>query len=378
MLKLKRSGFFLVIITLLLTDAFNIPQFRKPNIFAKLFKKIIQPHYSCKCGLPNRTGRVIGGSYLTPHEFPWLAFIMPTGISMGSYQTGTLINDRYIITSGSRLFGHTPYEFKVALGYHLMCQNEFTSTIYSVQDIIFHPAFYKDQSLNNVALLKLSVPVVYSIHIAPICLPTPGSTYNGKVGTIASWYSAPMSTPNPSVSTSSNPQPPAEQNVQTNSTIVGTPRTAAWGDCLPRKIGLPIHTGPECRTFADHNEGCIGIKGSMNYHLCHEDAGSGIYVQTLQGYFELVGILSDKQWCPGESITTTTRAIITTQTPETPTPGQRKIETEDVEPEIREARNARIFDFAALLQGIPTFAKITDHLEWILFNTRDAMYCKKL
>uniref|UniRef100_A0A1B0D037 Uncharacterized protein n=1 Tax=Phlebotomus papatasi TaxID=29031 RepID=A0A1B0D037_PHLPP len=102
-----------------------------------------------------------------------MALIMSIGIKPEKHQTGTLINDRYILTSATQLFGHTPHMYKVALGIHLMCQNEFTSTIYSVQEIIIHPAFYNTTSLNNIALLKISVPVLFSHHITPICLPSP-------------------------------------------------------------------------------------------------------------------------------------------------------------------------------------------------------------
>lgn len=58
-----------------------------------------------ECGITNRTGRFIGGSELTPHEFPWMALIMSIGIKPERHQTGTLINDRYIITSATQLFG---------------------------------------------------------------------------------------------------------------------------------------------------------------------------------------------------------------------------------------------------------------------------------
>lgn len=56
----------------------------------------------CKCGVPNREARLLGGEYLRGYEFPWLALIQIKGVST---IPGTLINDRYVITAASTLLG---------------------------------------------------------------------------------------------------------------------------------------------------------------------------------------------------------------------------------------------------------------------------------
>ncbi|XP_055678013.1 granzyme G-like [Lutzomyia longipalpis] len=288
------------------------------------------------------SGRFLGGTDLTPHEFPWLALIINLGaVDHQKSQTGTLINDRYIVTSANQLFGHTPYLYKVTLGYHLMCQSEFTSTVYSVKEIIIHPAFYTETSLNNIAMLKISVPVLFSHHISPICLPTPDSTYNGKVGTVVSWFTG---------------------DPTSNSGI--NPTTA------------PLQSGDKrCSSIAEQNEGCIGIYGANNIHLCQVSQLEGAVAckkfTVDQGYYELVGVLSNRQWCNQEGTQWKTTSTLQPSSPS---------EEIDPPPEDREVdekfRSARFFELSLL--AMPTFAKVDNHLEWILKNTKDALYCQKL
>lgn len=57
---------------------------------------------NCKCGVPNRRQRMIGGTDLKPYEFPWLAQII---IKDTSPIEATLINSRYVITSAITVFG---------------------------------------------------------------------------------------------------------------------------------------------------------------------------------------------------------------------------------------------------------------------------------
>lgn len=52
--------------------------------------------------MPNREARIIGGEYLRTHEFPWLALIHFNNQTI----VGSLINDRYVLTSASSLIGY--------------------------------------------------------------------------------------------------------------------------------------------------------------------------------------------------------------------------------------------------------------------------------
>ena len=48
------------------------------------------------CGTPNRGGRVVGGEETAPNEYPWMVAFYYSG---KLYCSGSLVNDRYIITA---------------------------------------------------------------------------------------------------------------------------------------------------------------------------------------------------------------------------------------------------------------------------------------
>lgn len=58
--------------------------------------------YNTGCGIPNREARLLGGEYLRGYEFPWLGLVHLKGVAS---IPGTLINDRYVITSAAPLLG---------------------------------------------------------------------------------------------------------------------------------------------------------------------------------------------------------------------------------------------------------------------------------
>lgn len=74
------------------------------NFFDFLFgnKPSIRTCSKCKCGIPNRRPRMVGGTDLKPYEFPWLAQII---IKDEAPIEATLINSRYVITSAISVYG---------------------------------------------------------------------------------------------------------------------------------------------------------------------------------------------------------------------------------------------------------------------------------
>lgn len=130
---------------------------------------------SCKCGVPNRRQRLLGGTDLKPYEFPWLAQIV---IKDSAPIEATLINDRYVVTSASTVFGYSPYKMKVILGMYDTCYVDVSSSTFSVSNLLIHPEFQYHSRLNDIALLRLSSVVQFQKRIAPVCLPTPSEIWN--------------------------------------------------------------------------------------------------------------------------------------------------------------------------------------------------------
>lgn len=189
------------------------------------------------------------------------------------------------------------------------CYPDVTSTTISVSSIIIHPEFQYISRQNDLAILRLSTIVPYHRRVSPICLPTPGAKYSHQVATIASWING-LASDNQTLFT-----------------------------CQPRKIELPILDSRSCTGNLLESQGCAGIAGNPSV-LCKSDAGAGVLYSSPTGYYELVGILSDKQDCHVASSSDYTA-------------------TDD--------------DY-----NLPMFTKVNKYLNWILYHTKDGCYCNKL
>ncbi|XP_012288814.2 vitamin K-dependent protein C-like [Orussus abietinus] len=226
---------------------------------------------SCQCGRSNHGGaRMMGGEFTDSHEFPWLANVL---VKSNLQVSAVLINDRYVMTAASQLIGATSPEIKVSLGEYDRCKFDVSSANVSVEAVILHPEFNPESRARDLALIRLARPIKFERRISPICLPNPGSSYLGQVGTLAGWA---------------------------ESTGDSEGRT-----CRPRKVGLPILGYNECiksgvdpSLFHD-DSGCIGVIGG-NSIVCNTDVGSSVYYRSYGGIYDLLGILSDVNECKSD------------------------------------------------------------------------------
>ncbi|RZC33799.1 trypsin-1 [Asbolus verrucosus] len=237
-----------------------------------------------ECGVPNRKARFVGGEYLRGYEFPWLSLIQVQG--KGEEEEGkktvpgALINNKYVITEAAQLVGLTPYDVKVTLGQFDRCSFDVSSMNVSVDKIIIHPDFSPENKANDLALLKLSNPVIFERRISPICLSVPGHNYLGQVATIVGWP----------------PNEAAEEEEATTS-------------CRPKKLGLPVLDNIECLetaqdpTFISTDKGCVGLVGTPSV-VCEDDAGTPVMYRSHAGVYELIGILTDQNQCEEDSKST--------------------------------------------------------------------------
>ncbi|XP_053996821.1 vitamin K-dependent protein C-like [Hylaeus anthracinus] len=225
---------------------------------------------NCMCGRSNRSGegRFLGGEYTVPHEFPWLANIHVRSQLLFS---GVLINDRYVLTTASQLVSVTAPEIKVSLGEHDRCNLDVSSTRVSVESVILYPEYNPDSHAHDLALIKLSQQIKFERRISPICLPNPGSTYLGQVGTLVGWT--------------------VSRTIDSNNQT-----------CRPRKLGLPILGSGECirsgiNPINFHNDsGCAGVLGGTSI-VCENDVGSSVQYRSYAGVYDLVGIITDINQC---------------------------------------------------------------------------------
>lgn len=223
---------------------------------------------ACLCGRSNRNaGRLLAGEHTDSHEFPWLANVH---VNSKLTMSGAMINDRYVLTAASQLVDTAATAIKVSLGEYDRCTFDVSSVNNSVEFVILHPEFNRESNTHDLALLRLSRPVKFEKRISPVCLPNPGSTYLGQVGTLVGWT-----------------KQKDQADVQT---------------CRPRKLGLPILGRNECIKSGINSEhvnddyGCIGIVGT-NSLVCKNDVGSSVQYRSYAGIYDLIGIIPSVNEC---------------------------------------------------------------------------------
>lgn len=238
----------------------------------------------CKCGIPNRRPRVIGGEQIQMHEFPWSSIIHLTENSEKQV-AGTIINNKYVLTAASQILGvlqivlellaksSTPYGLKITIGHYDRCLPDRSSLNVSVDRIIIHPEFSERTRAHDLALIRLSTPITFEKGVSPICLATPSTQYLGQVATLFGW--------------------PQEHNKNSN--------------CVPRKLGLPILDFKSCLLNLNNqtddlaqDKGCVGVIG-LRSPVCSDDAGGPVMFRSYRGVYELIGIWTDYNDCRLES-----------------------------------------------------------------------------
>lgn len=102
-----------------------------------------------------------------------------------------------------------------------------------------YPEFIQETHAHDLALLRLTRPIKFEKRVTSVCLPNPGSTYLGQVGTVLGWTA--------STDDDSNNK-----------------------SCLPKKMGLPILGTAECLKSGVEvknyhaDSGCIGVFGTKS------------------------------------------------------------------------------------------------------------------
>ncbi|CAG9822560.1 unnamed protein product [Phaedon cochleariae] len=278
----------------------------------------------CKCGIPNRETRFLGGEYLTGHEFPWSALVYLHN-NVSSPFPATLINDRYLVTAANNVIGLTPLDMKIGVGQYDICFPDVNSINVSVATIIINPEFSPGNRAHDIALLKLSTPITFTRTVQPICLAAQNARYLGQVATVSGWAEYANTTTN-----ATTPTAGVNDTANANGTAAGTGVTAVRS-CRPRKLGLPVLSYSECQQYAydvryvSPDKGCVGVVGSAS-PICEVDSGAAVMYRNYKGVYDIIGVLGDRNVC-------------------------------DSNP------------------SLALYTTISDHLPWITQSTKDACYC---
>ncbi|XP_061635960.1 coagulation factor VII-like isoform X2 [Phyllopteryx taeniolatus] len=137
--------------------------------------------YSIPCGVtpalqdPNRAkqldprARIVGGSECPKGECPWQVLLLYKG---KGFCGGVIIEPMWILTASHCLEDADAQFLNVVPGEHNTEVEEGTEQVIQVSQILMHERYEKKTADNDIALLRLASPVVYTPYAVPVCLPT--------------------------------------------------------------------------------------------------------------------------------------------------------------------------------------------------------------
>ncbi|KAK5890983.1 hypothetical protein CgunFtcFv8_018281 [Champsocephalus gunnari] len=113
--------------------------------------------------------RIVGGEDCPKGECPWQVLLV---YKEKGFCGGVIFKPFWILTA-SHCIEDTEVQFlKVVAGEHNTAAAEGTEQLISVSQILMHEGYVKHTADNDIALLKLSSPVIFSAFAVPACLPT--------------------------------------------------------------------------------------------------------------------------------------------------------------------------------------------------------------
>ncbi|XP_018027807.1 chymotrypsinogen B-like [Hyalella azteca] len=140
--------------------------------------------------------RIVDGVYANIHEYPWqvaLFYITPgKNKSKSAFFCGaSLISDSFVLTAAHCVLGSSKRadRIRAILGDHdLSTRKETDSTYRDIRRIIFNVHYRADTVRNDIALLQLEKPVMFSSSINPVLLPWAlDDTFEGLNATVTGW-----------------------------------------------------------------------------------------------------------------------------------------------------------------------------------------------
>ena len=133
--------------------------------------------------------RIYRGGNSTKNEYPWQAYLdIKLDDGNRTYCGGSLISNQHILTAAHCTEDTSVAGIHVLLGEHDISETrEFAVPISKITD---HPDYSYDghHLYNDLSILTLASPVVFSHSILPICLPGYAKkNYKGEVATVTGW-----------------------------------------------------------------------------------------------------------------------------------------------------------------------------------------------
>ena len=238
-------------------------------------------------GLP-AANRIVGGWATTEHQFPWMAAVLRTCETEYCHICGaTIISEEWILTGAHCMEKIALEELGVLIGDHSLFTISTSQKFIRIKEKIIHPDYYmlgqQVSPLNNdIGLLRLVHPIIFTSQISPLCLPALGETGFGGSAYGSGGNQSTLDTQGLDI-------------VGKNATVLGWGMINGAGDFADSLRGVEVEILPneDCnQLYGIMTENMMCTSGANAQGSCTGDSGGPTIVRQSDGSWVQVGIIA--------------------------------------------------------------------------------------